>query len=205
MTSFFQYLRDLFHEWWAVGGALSLIAFFIPRLNDYPLFIMAVAVIAFTMAGFRLHQQQVSSQDDRIAEMKAQHEAAIAESSNRMSQLEAEIAELRRPKFTEETREIAERAYKDLKQEHKIVLRYMYSAGDMTDRQALQHLRTKGMATNWGSVFSHLSTETPFVQRVLQGRQFAEHVKGYEGNYTLNPRFRDVLEILVEEDPASRA
>jgi hypothetical protein len=216
MNAFVEYVRELFHEWWAIGGALSLIAFFIPRLNDYPAFIVVVAVLAFMMAGYRLHRKQIRSRNDQvstlrqqhadeIAGIKRQHEAAVAQRDNRVSELEAEIAELRRPKFTEEIRQIAERAYKDLKREERIVLRYMVAAGDMTDRQALQHLQTKGMATNWGSVFSRLSLETPFVQRVLQGRQYAEHVKGYEGNYTLNPRFRDVLEVLIEGDPASLA
>jgi len=157
------------------------------------------------MAGQRLHQRQSRDLDTQIAEIKRLHETALAQSSNRVSGLEEELAELRSPKFTKDTRQIAERAYKDLKQEHKIILRYMLAAGDLTDRQASQYLHTKGMAMNWGSVFSHLSLETPFVRRVVQGRQYAEHVKGYEGNYTLNPRFRDVLEVLFEEDPASRA
>lgn len=216
MSTFVEYLRSLFHEWWAIGGALSLIAFFIPRLNDYPFFIMAVAVIAFMIAGYRLHQQQINSRSEEInalghrhaamtAELNRQHESSHDRATARIARLESEIEELRRPKFTEETRQVGERAYRDLKPEHKIVLRYMFVAGDITDRQALQYLHTKGLATNWGSVFSHLSLETPFVQRVIQGTQAREFVRPYEGNYTLNPKFRDILEQLIEADPMAKA
>jgi hypothetical protein len=215
MASFFRYLRDLFRAWWAVGGALSLIAFFIPTLNNYPLFIVAVAVVAFTMAGFRLHQQQVRSKDDRICaltgeharqieEVKAQHDAVIAEFSNKVSRLEAEIADLRRPKFTEETRQVAEAAYRKLDRTQKVALRHLLVTGDITDRQALNYLHSKGMAMNYGSIFSALS-EAGLVQRVMQDRQRAEHVTGYTGNYTVAPRFRDVLTDLVRADAESTA
>lgn len=57
---------------------------------------------------------------------------------------------------------------------------------------------------NYGSIFSGLS-EMGLVQRVLQDRQRAEHVTGYTGNYTVTPRFREVLTELIEADLESTA
>lgn len=124
MSRILNYVADLFHESWAIIGALSLIGFFIPRLNDYTPFILAVATVAPMTAGYKLHQRQISDQEDKIRTLSLQHasqvsaitrqhEMILTQSSTRISELEAEVADLRRPKFTEETRQIAERAYRD--------------------------------------------------------------------------------------------
>ena len=77
-------------------------------------------------------------------------------------------------------------------------------AADMTDRQALNHLKSKGVAMNYGSIFDGVIESSPFINRVTQptGR---DRAFPYGGDHTVNPTLRDVLVELIEGDPESQA
>ncbi|HLG55675.1 MAG TPA: hypothetical protein VI485_10110 [Vicinamibacterales bacterium] len=207
MRPFGTYLKDFFHNWWAGVGALSVVGFFVPRLNDYWPYIAAVAVLAFIGAGFVVDRQRIQRHDAELERIRREHDAVIRgqqeQQAANVSRLEAEIAELRRPKFTAETRKTGEEAYRKIDRVLKVALRHLLIAGNMTDRQALNYLHTKGMATNYGSIFSGLVEQTPFVHRTSQptGR---DRAFPYEGDYTVNPTFREVLTELIEADPESQ-
>ncbi len=118
--------------------------------------------------------------------------------------LQAEVERLSAPKFTAESRRIAEDRYRRFTREQKVAIRDLLIVGDVTDRQALEYLRSKGLAINHGSIFSAL-IEGAVVRRVIAERQYGEHVTGYTGPYTINPIFREVFTELIENDPESLA
>jgi hypothetical protein len=207
MSPFGTYLKDLVHNWWAGIGALSVVGFFVPRLNDYWPYITAVSVLAFIRAGFAVDRQRIQRHEAELERLRREHDAVVREQQEQhvavVSRLEAELAELRRPKFTAETRKAGEDAYRKLDRVQKVALRHLLVAGNMTDRQALNYLHTFGMATNYGSIFSGLVENTPFVHCVSQpsGR---DRAFPYAGDYTVNPTFRDILTELVQADPESQ-
>lgn len=207
MAAFRTYLKNLFLNWWAGVGALSVVGFFVPRLNDYWPYIAAVAVVAFIAAGFGVYEEHFRNHTAEVERLRREHAASLRVQQEQharvIAQLQAEIEELKRPKFTAETRQAAESLYRKLDRTQKIALRQLV-AGDMTDRQALNYLHSKGLAMNYGSIFSGL-TEIGLVQRVLEERQRGEHVTGYTGNYTVTPKFKDVLVELLERDAESKA
>ena len=73
MSHFGAYLKDLFHSWWAGVGALSVIGFFVPALNDYWPFIMTVAVLAFIGTGFAVDRRRVESHAAQVERIQGEH------------------------------------------------------------------------------------------------------------------------------------
>jgi hypothetical protein len=194
--TFVRFLRELLTGIFGIVGDVStvvfVLTFFVPGLESFRVVLFVAIAIGFIGSAFNIYKRY----EGVIKERGALHAAEV-------SRLQSEIDELKRPKFTAETRGVAESAYRKLDRTQKFALAHLLVAGDMTDRQALNYLHTKGMAMNYGSIFSSL-TEVGLVQRVMQDRQRAEHVTGYTGNYTIAPRFREVLTELVASDPEAR-
>lgn len=188
-----RFLRELLTGAFGIVGDVStlvfVLTFFVPGLESFRSVLFIAIAVGFIGSAFNTYKRQ-----------NAALEARTAEYAGEVQRLELEINELKRPKFGVETRQVAENAYRKLDRTQKIALRHLLVAGDMTDRQALNFLHTKGMAMNYGSIFSGLS-EIGLVQRVLQDRQRAEHVTGYTGNYTIAPQFKEALSELIESDP----
>ncbi len=65
---------------------------------------------------------------------------------------------------------------------------------DLTDAQALNFLHQKGLAMNWAQVYEGIARDTNLAQRALPGRQPDEHVYGYTGPWTINPKFKSALQ-----------
>ncbi len=194
--TFARFLRELLTGIFGIVGDVStlvfVVTFFVPGLESFRVVLFIAIAIGFVGSAFRIYRQH----EGLVKERDALHAAEV-------SRLQSEINELRRPKFTAEARNIAEGAYRKLDRTQKIALGHLLVAGDMTDRQALNYLHTRGMAMNYGSIFSGL-TEVGLVQRVMQDRQRAEHVTGYTGNYTIAPRFKEALAELIAGDPEVR-
>jgi len=192
-----RFLRELLRGAFGIVGDVStlvfMLTFFVPGLESFRVVLFIAIAIGFIGSAFSISKRQQAA----LKEYEALHASEVR-------RLQTEIDLLKRPKFTAETRHVAENAYRKLDRTQKVALRHLLVAGDMTDRQALNFLHTKGMAMNYGSIFSGLS-EVGLVQRVLQDRQRTEHVTGYTGNYTITPHFREVLTELIEADPESRA
>ncbi len=194
---FGSYLSDLLTGAWGIVGdvltAVSIAAFAFRGLESLSVVLLGAVAIAFIGSGFKIYQRHLAIREDQ----QRGHEAERAD-------LLSEIDRLKRPRFSAETRQVAEAAYRALDRTQKVALRYLLVAGDMTDRQALDHLHTKGMATNYGSIFSALSEQTPFLQRVSPYTGRARTL-AYDGAYTISPMFRDVISELVDSDPESKA
>ena len=118
-SSFVVYLRDLVVSWWGFGGALSLVAFFVPPLATYRPFVVAVAVGAFIAAGYQLHRRQAAAHLRQINQLREDHDRALKSEQAHTEALEADLAEARRPKFSDETRQLAEAAYAKLSRDQK--------------------------------------------------------------------------------------
>jgi hypothetical protein len=185
LHTFSRYLRELLSGAWGIVGDLltvvSIASFYVPRLESIRPVLFGAVAVAFVGSGYRLYLRQ---------------QAAIADR-------DGQIEDLRRSKFSAETREVVENHYRGLDRPQKVAIRHLLAAGDVTDRQALDYLRSKGMAQNYGSIFSALE-QTPLVRRVSQptGR---DRLFTYTGLYTINPAFRSLLVELVEADPESKA
>lgn len=188
LKSLATYLRLLlFGLWGAIGAILEaasilafLASFFVPQLEPTRWVAFGVLALAVLVSGFRIWQSEFQR---RIA-------------------LEKELQEAKSPKFDAQSRQFAEQAWSKLAPEEKEAVRLLFLHGDLSERQGLQYLQAQGMAANWGSIYYGIAERTNFVQRVVPGRQRDEHVHGYTGPYTINPKFRPLLEELVQS-PAS--
>lgn len=139
---------------------------------------------------------------ERLLTLRGSSSSEPPTNADRILGLQAEVERLSTPRFSAEARRIAEDRYRRLTREQKVAIRYLLVVGNVSDRQALEYLRSKGLAINHGSIFSALM-ESAIVQRVVVERQYGEHVTGYTGPYTLNPAFREALAALVENDVES--
>jgi len=179
-----DYLKSLFHNWFAAVGALSLIAFFVPVLAEFWQFLAAVALLAFIAAGFRVYQQQEERRVSETESLRGETES-----------LRSEIERLRQPRFTAEIRQEAERQLRALAAPFHDALRQLLIAGQMTDHQMHDHLLRLGHG-GIPSALQGLSNETTLVVRT--GHTEREYIRGYQGPYAINDRFREVLEELLQ-------
>ena len=81
----------------------------------------------------------------------------------------------------------------------KEAVRFLFRE-DLTTRQALHLLHQLGLGMNFGGVFEGVADTTNLVQRVLPNRQPDEDVHGYTGPWTINPKFRSALELVIRQE-----
>ena len=126
------------------------------------------------------------------------HVPNLREVTSALTRLDVRAEERERvktPSFDAGTRKVAEEGWAKLNPEHKEAIRLLFTFGDLSDKQALDRLHAKGMASNWGAVFHQIAQDTAFVQR--GAREPHEHVHGYLGLWTINPKFKAILEQLA--------
>jgi hypothetical protein len=85
-----------------------------------------------------------------------------------------------------------------LKPHERVALRELFIEGGLTDRRAIALLQNRGLVTgNIGGVFHNIAEQTGFVQRQWPPDP-DERVHGYRGPWTVNPNFKDDLEVYFQ-------
>ena len=139
-----------------------------------------VLLLAFFIAAFRLYCRQKEENQ----------------------KLKDELEGLKNPKIDPEIKRVAVEGWTQLKPEEKEAVRHLLLHDTLTERQALEYLRQKGMAMNWGAVFQNIALKTNLVERVLPEHQSNEYSSGYTGPWKIHPKFTEALrEIINEEQP----
>ena len=187
LKDFFSYSGSLFFGLWGAVGAVIVVlsvftfvlSFWVKEIEFARWVAFATFQVAILLSGFRVWK---------------------AEANQRRS-LENQIEVLKRPKFSSETKHLAEQRWSECESEEREAVRLLFREGDLSERQALDRLHGKGMALNRGSIYQGIAARTSFVQRVVPGRQSNEFFEPYAGPWTVNPTFKEVLKELLATDP----
>jgi hypothetical protein len=97
-----------------------------------------------------------------------------------------------------DTYKVAAERWKQLKEPAEREAIRLLLREDLTTDQVLNFLNQKGLAVNSYGLLERIEDKTNFVQRVLPG----EHLHGYRGPWTVNPKYKLALQRLLEQAPA---
>lgn len=101
---------------------------------------------------------------------------------------------LRISPFVEETRATVQAGIAKLDNAEKEAVRLLIVRGEMTDSQALQVLREKGLISgNQAGIFKRIADATQLVERVWPFDR-GEALLGYTGPWRVNPSLKSILE-----------